>query len=165
MISQRWGSGGTVWIKISSACGGFPWDRLLSLYLILCHTLPIPPRSHEGHFLGFVGGGQDIFIAIKYWELLKYYMSFVLEFLMAKKTALHENRNSVFFCYGLNSASTKCTCWSPNPWDLRTWLHLEMGTLKRWGEVKWKSLSRVRLLATPWIIQSMKFSRQEYWSG
>ena len=29
---------------------------------------------------------------------------------------------------------------------------------------KWKSLSRVRLFATPWI-QPMEFSRPEYWSG
>ena len=37
-------------------------------------------------------------------------------------------------------------------------------------KVKVKSLSRVRLLATPWTVayqalQSMAFSRQEYWSG
>ena len=37
-------------------------------------------------------------------------------------------------------------------------------------KVKGKSLSRVRLLATPWTAafqapQSMGFSRQEYWSG
>ena len=36
--------------------------------------------------------------------------------------------------------------------------------------VKVKSLSRVRLFATPWTVayqapQSMGFSRQEYWSG
>ena len=34
--------------------------------------------------------------------------------------------------------------------------------------MKVKSLSRVRLLATPWTVQaspSMGFSRQEYWSG
>ena len=36
--------------------------------------------------------------------------------------------------------------------------------------MKMKSLSRVRLLATPWtaayqVPQSMGFSRQEYWSG
>ena len=30
---------------------------------------------------------------------------------------------------------------------------------------KWKSLSRVRLFETPWTIQSMEFSRPEYWSG
>ena len=30
---------------------------------------------------------------------------------------------------------------------------------------KWKSLSRVWLSATPWTIQSMKFSRPEYWNG
>ena len=32
------------------------------------------------------------------------------------------------------------------------------------NEVKWKSLSHVRLFVTPWFIQSMKFSRSEYWS-
>ena len=30
---------------------------------------------------------------------------------------------------------------------------------------KWKSLSHVQLFATPWTIQSVKFSRPEYWSG
>ena len=31
--------------------------------------------------------------------------------------------------------------------------------------MKRKSLSRARLFATPWTIQSMEFSRLEYWSG
>ena len=31
--------------------------------------------------------------------------------------------------------------------------------------VKWKSLSRVQLFATAWTIQSVKFSRPEYWGG
>ena len=30
---------------------------------------------------------------------------------------------------------------------------------------QWKSLSRVQLFVTTWTIQSMEFSRQEYWSG
>ena len=30
---------------------------------------------------------------------------------------------------------------------------------------KWKLLSRVRLFAIPWILQSMEFSWSEYWSG
>ena len=34
-----------------------------------------------------------------------------------------------------------------------------------WSEVKLKSLSHVRLFATPWTIQSMEFSRPEDWSG
>ena len=33
------------------------------------------------------------------------------------------------------------------------------------GKGKWKSLSPVRLFVTPWIIQSMEFSRPDYWSG
>ena len=31
--------------------------------------------------------------------------------------------------------------------------------------MKWKSLSHVWLFVTPWTIQSMGFSRPEYWSG
>ena len=30
---------------------------------------------------------------------------------------------------------------------------------------KWKSLSHVRLFATPWTLNSMEFSRPEYWNG
>ena len=32
-------------------------------------------------------------------------------------------------------------------------------------QVKWKSLSRVLLFATPWTIESTGLSRPEYWSG
>ena len=32
-------------------------------------------------------------------------------------------------------------------------------------DYKWKSFSRVWFFATPWTIQSMEFSRPEYWSG
>ena len=39
---------------------------------------------------------------------------------------------------------------------------LKMVHTQRW---KWKSLSCVWLFATPWTIQSMEFSRPEYWSG
>ena len=40
----------------------------------------------------------------------------------------------------------------------------------RGSKVKVKSLSRIRLFATPWTVayqasQSVGFSRQEYWSG
>ena len=36
---------------------------------------------------------------------------------------------------------------------------------QHWINRKWKSLSPVLLFATPWTIQSMEFSRPEYWSG
>ena len=42
------------------------------------------------------------------------------------------------------------------------WMNLDPVTQ---SEVKWKSLSRVWLFATPWTIQSTEFSRTEYWSG
>ena len=49
------------------------------------------------------------------------------------------------------------------------WAAISFSNAWKW-EVKVKSLSRVRLLATPWTAayqapQSMGFSRQEYWSG
>ena len=51
-----------------------------------------------------------------------------------------------------------------NKWKpLYQWLGDRNGSLQI--EWKWKLLSRVRLFATPWTIQSMKFSRLEYWSG
>ena len=48
--------------------------------------------------------------------------------------------------------------------------HLAPMTWQGGSEVKVKSLSRVRLFATPWTVAyqaspSMGFSRQEYWSG
>ena len=48
-----------------------------------------------------------------------------------------------------------------------TWLFLigAKSKISLWSEVKWKSLSHVQLFATPWTIQSMEFSRPEYWSG
>ena len=49
------------------------------------------------------------------------------------------------------------------------WVAISFSTAWKW-KVKVKSLSRVRLLATPWTAAhqappSMGFSRQEYWSG
>ena len=49
------------------------------------------------------------------------------------------------------------------------WVAMSFSNAWKW-KVKVKSLSRVRLLATPWTTSyqappSMRFSRQEYWSG
>ena len=49
------------------------------------------------------------------------------------------------------------------------WVAISFSNAWKW-KVKVKSLSRVKLLATPWIAAyqappSMGFSRQEYWSG
>ena len=47
--------------------------------------------------------------------------------------------------------------------SLSWWCHPTMSSsLKQW---KRKSLSHVWLFATPWALQSMEFSRPEYWSG
>ena len=61
---------------------------------------------------------------------------------------------------------------SPIPGILQTrtleWVAISFSNAWKW-KVKVKSLSRVRLFATPWTAAhkalSMGFSRQEYWSG
>ena len=62
---------------------------------------------------------------------------------------------------------------SPIPGILQTrtleWVAISFSSAWKW-KVKVKSLSRVRLLATPWTVAyqappSMGFSRQEYWNG
>ena len=60
---------------------------------------------------------------------------------------------------------------SPVPGEARTleWVAISFSNAWKW-KVKGKSLSHVRLLATPWTAAhqappSMGFSRQEYWSG
>ena len=62
---------------------------------------------------------------------------------------------------------------SPAPGILQArtleWVAISSSNAGKW-KVKVKSLSRVRLLATPWTtayqaLSSMGFSRQEYWSG
>ena len=62
---------------------------------------------------------------------------------------------------------------SPVPGILQTrtleWVTISFSSTWKW-KVKVKSLSRVRLSMTPWTVayqapQSMRFSRQEYWSG
>ena len=58
--------------------------------------------------------------------------------------------------------------WRLSHWTTReVWdVHLkESVPLFTAHKVKWKSPSLVRLPATPWTIQSMAFTRPEYWSG
>ena len=47
---------------------------------------------------------------------------------------------------------------------LRVLCMVQPGLHEKW-KWRWKLLSRVRLFATAWTMQSMEFSRPEYWSG
>ena len=85
----------------------------------------------------------------------------------------------VFFAKSLQSCPTLCDpidsslLGSPVPGILQArtleWVAISFSNAWK-GKVKVKSLSRVRLLATPWTAAyqaplPMGFSRQEYWSG
>ena len=49
--------------------------------------------------------------------------------------------------------------------ELRNVLGMGQGATARAPTVNWKLLFCVQLFATPWTIQSMEFSKPEYWSG
>ena len=51
-----------------------------------------------------------------------------------------------------------------NALKLHLAIRIEIHIVYSYWSVKWKSLSHVQLFVTPWTIQSMKFSRPEYWS-
>ena len=46
----------------------------------------------------------------------------------------------------------------------KKWKYINIRLFSTWIGVKW-SKSRVQLFVIPWTIQSMEFSRPEYWSG
>jgi len=85
----------------------------------------------------------------------------------------------ICFAKSLQSCLTLCNpvdssppgCPVPGILQARTleWVAISFSNAWKW-KVKVKSLSRVRLLVTPWTAAyqappSMRFSRQEYWSG
>ena len=79
------------------------------------------------------------------------------------------------FCYCVNQRIFNLLCQEIIKIILSHFLQLGTPEVKslfsyRYGKVKVKSLSHVRLFATPWTVAyksppSMGFSRQEYWSG
>ena len=80
---------------------------------------------------------------------------------------------SLQFCPTLCDPIDSSPPGSPVPGILQArtleWVAISFSNAYKW-KVKVKSLSRVRLLATPWTaayqaLQPMGFSRQEYWSG
>ena len=135
---------------------------------------------------------------IKNWksgQFSKYHLCFCFWTLFGVQSPL---LNYYYFCCHLSFFSTPCECFisaaaakllqscptlcdpiegsppgSPVPGILQArvleWVAISFSNAGKW-KMKVKSLSRVRLLATPWTVAyqaplSMGFSRQEYWSG
>ena len=96
-----------------------------------------------------------------------------------KRSSLQDILISISAAKSLQSCPTLCDPIDGSPPGLpipgilqaRTleWVAISFSNAWKW-KVKVKSLSRVRLLATPWTAAyqappSMRFARQEYWSG
>ena len=66
----------------------------------------------------------------------------------------------VYYCHNIFFFPLETLPYDPYPFPPSSLSYWPLQA-KEW---KWKSLSRDRLFATPWAIQSMEFSRPEYWS-
>ena len=103
----------------------------------------------------------------------------IFTYVNERATATGNVATSAAAAKSLQSCPTLCDpidssppgCAVPGILQARTleWVAISFSNARKW-KVKMKSLSRVRLLATPWTAAyqappSMGFSRQEYWSG
>ena len=133
------------------------------------HTRPpyLPPEKsvclHVLHLWSFLL--MDIYISSMLWIL-----KIVLQWALGTSAAAAKSLQS---CPTLCDPIDSSPQGSPVPGILQARI-LEWGAISFSSAVKWKvkvkSLSRVRLLATPWTAAyqappSVGFSRQEYWSG
>ena len=117
------------------------------------------------------------------WKVTTYPSRLSSKAISSKKNAAHYktqmNENAATAAKSLQSCPTLCNPidgsppGSPVPGILQArtleWVAISFSNAWKW-KVKVKSLSRVRLLATPWTAAyqappSMGISRQEYWSG
>ena len=88
---------------------------------------------------------------------------------VAAAAAAKSRQSCLTLCYTINGSPTGSSV--PRILQARTleWVAISFSNSWKW-KVKVKSLSRVRLLVTPWTVAhqvppSMGFSKQEYWSG
>ena len=151
------------------------WVLLLSKW----HPTPVllPGKSHGRRSLvGCSAWGREESDTTK-WFHFPLSLSCIGEGKLNKRSA--EGFNFAAAAKLLHSCPTLCNpidgsppC-SPVPGILQTrtleWVVISFSNAWKW-KVKVKSLSRVRLFATPWTAAyqappSMGFSRQEYWSG
>ena len=83
----------------------------------------------------------------------------------------HETEQTLGESEGQGSLA-RCSPWGHKELDTTKWLNcpcsrscLGLGSRMKWSEVvKWNLLSCVWLFATPWTIQSLECTIQEYWS-
>ena len=149
------------------------------------------PMNSQGWFpLGWTGlmsllskGLSRVFSSTTIWMHQLFGGQFSFYFFLTVSMKRQKNRsirNHLFSClgwFGIEFAcpanpllSWKIILWAkyaPNSGKLRFSFCDFAGMSKTQINImwKWKSLSHVRLCATPWTIQSMEFSRPEYWSG
>ena len=105
------------------------------------------------------------------WRFLRF--KYRLFYSQAKEPAAATAAKSLQSCLTLCNPIDGSPPGSPIPGILQArtleWVAISFSNAWKW-KVKVKSISRVRLLATPWTAAyqaplSMGFSRQEYWSG
>ena len=133
------------------------------------------PRQHTGHSKHPHSTTQEmtLHMDITTWSILKSDWLYSLQLKMEKLYATATAAKSLQLCRILCDPIDGSPPGSPVPGILQArtleWVAIAFSNAWRW-KVKVKSLSPVRLWATPWTAAyrappSMGFSRQEYWSG
>ena len=98
-------------------------------------------------------GGFILVILNQYYSSLRPLDSGKIEFCPSSSLLRNQNFECMVHSFLLVSSRN---------WEFGFFLYCTTVCWKQW---KWKLLSCVQLFATPWTIQSMEFSRPEYWSG
>ena len=102
----------------------------------------------------------------KLWKIVKEiripdHLTCLLRKLYAGQEATVRIRHGTMDCSKLGMEYIKAVCC-----HLAYLTYMQSTSCEMLGWIKkWKSLSHVRLFATPWTTQSVEFSRPEYWSG
>ena len=141
------------------------WNQIPFWILILC-MLPFFSTLFLWQIFGYLFHLKFVFF-LKLYVLILNCESFYIYW--AAAAAAQSLQSCLTLCDPIDGSPPD----SPVPGILQArtleWVAISFSNAWKW-KVKSKSLSRVRLLATPWIAAyqappSMGFSRQEYWSG
>ena len=124
---------------------------------------PFPPLLFQGHPVLTLSSNTHSGASI--WTHLPSWLFYLPRVRSSYMTPFWVPARNFFLLLWVLRAPYLDQSWGPE--HLPTWIRIIFSALL---DDEWQSLSRVRLLASPWTIAhqtalSLGFSRQEYWSG
>ena len=110
---------------------------------------------------------RNFYLSLPYWLSIMLSSKAVITLLFSGFQSWGNNRKATkVLQYNDNrSFIHSCNIYLVSALSVKVLARNSIQVFNRRVQQKWKSLSPVRLFATPWTMQSMEFSRPEYWSG